>query len=399
MRNFELRMPTKIVFGAGELSSLGRETAQIGRKALLVTGKHSTKETGVLDRSVRSLEEAGVSVAVFDRVEPNPRSSTVDAGGEAAQREGCDVVVGVGGGSAMDAAKGIAVAAYDPGNIWSYVDHGDPDSHIEAEKALPIVLAPTLAATGSEFNAGAVITNWETHEKAVLWVAPLLSPRVSIIDPELTLSVNKDYTIDGAIDIILHVMESYFNNREDTPLQDRISEGLIATVMEYFPRLLKDLRDLEARTQLSWCSAVALCGIASCGRDRLGHPVHAMQHALSGYYDMSHGRGLAILTPHWMEYSYKAGPARFAQFAGRVMGLTRISGEGDAELAARGVAAWTAWMKDNEAYHTLTEVGIDDSLFEKMASDTAGIYGDGERIGGIRPLDKSDIVAIYKRSL
>ena len=399
MRNFDLWMPTRIVFGAGQVSRVGVEVAAIGRNAIMVTGKHSARETGLLDRAVGSLEKAGVSVTAFDRVEPNPRSATVDEGGALAGKNGCDVVIGLGGGSSMDAAKGVAVAAYDPGNIWRYVDHGDPESYVEPKKALPIVLIPTLAATGSEFNAGSVITNWETHEKALLWAAPLLFPKVSIVDPELTLTVDKDYTIDGAIDIILHVMESYFNNREKTPLQDRISEGIILTVMENLPRLRHDLKDLEARTQLSWCSAMALCGIASCGRAGLGYPVHAMEHALSGYYDISHGRGLAILVPHWMERCYGSGPERFAQFAERVMGLPRRSGERDAELAARGIAAWAAWMKENGAYRTLTEVGIDDSRFEVMALDTARIYGDGKTIGGIRTLSVADMIELYGKCL
>ncbi len=398
MKNFDLWMPTRIVFGAGRLSGLGEETAKVGTKAILVTGKRSAKETGLLGRAVASLEGAGVSVTVFDRVEPNPRSATVDEGAVLASERACDVVVGLGGGSAMDAAKALAVAAYDPGNVWRYVNHGDPSSFIEVKTALPIVLVPTLAATGSEFNAGSVITNWETHEKALLW-APHLYPKVSIIDPELTLTVGREYTIDGAMDIVLHAMESYFNNRESTPLQDRISEGIILTVMEYLPGLLKDLGDLEARTQLSWCSSMALSGIASCGREGLGYPVHAMEHALSGHYDISHGRGLAILLPHWMEYCCGAAPALFARFAERVTGLSRASGESDGALAERGVAAWVAWMKKNEAYHTLAEVGIDSSRFEVMATDTARIYGDGERIGGVRPLSVADMVELYTRCL
>jgi len=399
MKNFKLYMPTKIVFGPGEISRLGEETAKIGRKAIVVTGKRSTKESGVLDKAVELLSKAGVSSVVFDRVEPNPRSTTVDEGGALAQKEGCDVVIGLGGGSPMDAAKGIAVAAHDPGNIWDYVVHGDPSSLKRPSRALPTVMVPTLAATGSEFNAGSVITNWETHEKGLLIAPPVLYPKVSIIDPELTLTVNKDYTIDGAIDIILHVMESYFNNTEGTPLQDRISEGIILTVMEYFPRLLADLRDLEARSELSWSSALALCGVPSVGREFLGSPVHAMEHALSGHYDISHGRGLAVIVPHWMQYSYKSGPERFARFAERVMGLSPEPGESAEKLAARGIAAWTSWMKEHEAYFTLRDLGIDDSRFEKMAADTARIYGDGKTILGIRPLGIADMVEIYKMCL
>ncbi len=208
MQNFTFYLPTKIIFGPGELEKIGIEAKPYGEKALIVTGKRSSSEFGIINRVTDYLEKEGIAAVVFDKIESNPRASTIDEAGELARKNKCDFIIGLGGGSPMDAAKAIAVAAVEAQPIWDFVYHGQPVPK-KVTRALPIIEIPTLAATGSEADSGAVITNWKTHEKAVLG-SHLLFPKVSIIDPQLTVTVPEEYTIDGGIDIICHVIESLF---------------------------------------------------------------------------------------------------------------------------------------------------------------------------------------------
>jgi alcohol dehydrogenase YqhD (iron-dependent ADH family) len=391
---FEWSNTTRVIFGVGEFSRLGDEASKIGKHTLIVTGKSSTKRTGVLEKAISMLNDSGVETTVFDEIEPNPRASTVDRAAAVANSNGCDFVIGIGGGSSMDACKTIAVVAAGGGKCWDYVKDGTDKKLREAVAALPIVTVPTLAATGSEANGGAVITNWDTYEKSV-FIHKLQYPRFSIVDPELTVTVNRDYTADGGIDIISHVIESYFSCTDYTPVQDRFSEGVIRTVMEHLPRAMNDGSDLEARTQLSWCSTVALSGMVNAGRVG-GFPLHAMEHSLSGHYDISHGRGLSILMPHLMRYTAEVSPDKYAQFARNIF-LIDIDSMSVQDAAAAAVDKFEAWMKETGVYHRLSEVGIDSKKFDVMAEDTVRIYGNGkDHIPNARPLKKEDIVVIYE---
>jgi alcohol dehydrogenase YqhD (iron-dependent ADH family) len=340
------------------------------------------------------LEREGVSAVVFDQVEPNPRATTVDKAGEIARKNSCDSVIGVGGGSPMDAAKAIAVAAVEDKPIWNFIPHGNGEP-IPVTRALPIMEIPTLAATGSEANCGGVITNWETHEKAVL-SSRYLYPKVSVIDPELTLSVPPDYTADGGIDIICHVIETFFTGVEDTPVQDRFALAVIKTVIENLPRAIKDIQDVSTRTNLSWAAAVALSGMVNSGRGG-SYPIHALEHALSGHYDISHGRGLAILLPAVMEYSFMARPRKYSMLARELFDIHR-NGKSDEELASEGVQRMKDFLQSVDRLLTLKDVGItSEEKFERMAEDTLRIYGvNQEYLVNPRPLYRDDIVTIFK---
>ncbi len=226
----EIYLPTQIIFGPGEVRRIGEESRKAGKRPLVVTGKKAMKKTGILDRVLSSLKKAQCDPVVFNKIEPNPRVETVDQDARLARERGCDLIIGLGGGSAIDAAKGIAVAALAEGSIWYYIAHWE-DSFQSPQEALPIDLIPTIAATGSEADTVFIITNWETHEKAVLFGHCLL-PVFSIIDPELTFSVPPETTADGGIDIICHVLEPYFTSRFVSPISDRFTEGVVLTVME-----------------------------------------------------------------------------------------------------------------------------------------------------------------------
>jgi alcohol dehydrogenase YqhD (iron-dependent ADH family) len=397
MQNFTFYLPTKIVFGPGTIDRVGIEAAHLGTRALIVTGQRSAAEFGIIDRVTDYLEREGVAAVVFDKIEPNPRTTTIDAAGELARKNRCDFVIGLGGGSPMDAAKAIAVAALEGKPIWEFIPHGNVPVH-PVKRALPIMAIPTLAATGSEADAGGVFTNWETHEKATLF-SPLLFPKVAIIDPELTITVPPDYTADGGIDIICHVIEGFFTGADNTPIQDRFAISVIRTVMENLPKVLKNPKDVEARANLSWASAVALSGMVNAGRGG-AFPMHALEHSLSGHYDISHGRGLALLLPAIMEYSYAARPAKYAMLAEELFDIHR-DGRSDEELARLAVEKFRQFLESVGRHLTFTEVGISDTnRFEKMAEDALRIYGvNGEYLDNPKRLYKNDIVALFKKLL
>jgi alcohol dehydrogenase YqhD (iron-dependent ADH family) len=393
MDNFMFHLPTRVVFGPGTLRRLGEMAGDIGRRPLLVTGKSSSGETGILNRAMDYLEHAGLQPALFAQIEANPRVETVDRAVALARERKCDFVIGLGGGSPMDAAKVIALAAAEGYPAWEFIPHGGEVVR-QATKALPLLMVPTLAATGSEVNGVAVITNWETHEKAVIGHR-LLYPRVSIVDPELTVTVPRDYTIDGGIDIISHVIEGFFTGVESTPLQDRFSLAVVRTVMEYLPRVMENPNDINARSQLSWCSVVAMSGLVNPGRGDKW-PLHALEHPLSGHYDISHGRGLALLLPRLMAFTIKARPQKFGFMARELFHLD----EGDdMRLGQQAIDGVVDFLRSVDRFLVMSDVGIpDDSRFEAMADDTIRLYGTAEGcLANPRPLYKDDVVEIYSR--
>jgi alcohol dehydrogenase YqhD (iron-dependent ADH family) len=395
MQNFTFYLPTKLIFGPGEISKVGVEAKTMGERALIVTGKRSASATGIINRVTDFLEKEGVSAIVFDKIEPNPRTTTIDEAAMLANDNNCDFIIGLGGGSPMDAAKGIAAAAAEKKPIWEFVNHGQPIPK-KVSKALPLMEIPTLAATGSEADPGAVITNWETHEKAIL-SDPLLFPKVSIIDPELTITVPKEYTIDGGIDIIAHVIESFFTGVENTPIQDRFSLSIIRTVMDYLPKAVAKPDDINARSQLSWCSALALSGMINSGRGG-SFPLHAMEHALSAHYDISHGLGLALLLPRLMVYTYQSRPEKYALMTRELYDVEEE--KSDADLAHQAILDTIEFLKSVDRYICMPEIGIkDDFKFEQMADDTLKIYSGGDYLANPKRLYKEDIIKIFEMSM
>ncbi len=393
MQNFIFNNPIKMIFGPGELNKIGIEAKAIGKKAMVVTGKGSSSKYNILNRALEYLKKENVEVIIFDKVEPNPRTTTVDEAAKIARDNNCDLIIGLGGGSPMDAAKAIAAGAAENIPIWNLIPHGQTPKPLT--KALPIIEIPTLAATGSEANCGGLFTNWETHQKAVLF-HPILYPKVSIIDPELTLTVPENYTVDGGVDIICHVIEGFFTGVENTPIQDRFALSIVKTVMENLPTVIKNPADIDARSQLSWASTVALSGLVNLGRAG-SYPLHAMEHALSGYYDISHGRGLAILLPRLMEYSYSSRPEKYAMMARELFDADKNSMD-ENQMAKVSVDGMIAFLKSIKCYLKLSDVGItDDSKFELMADDTLKIYSaDGKTLYNPKVLYKEDIIKIYQ---
>ncbi|MBL0176360.1 MAG: iron-containing alcohol dehydrogenase [Ignavibacteria bacterium] len=393
---FDFMNPTKIIFGAGTLSRLGEAARAAGTRALLVTGGGSVKRNGTFERAVASLQAAGVSVTECEGVEPNPRLSTVLRGAQTARDEQCDVVIALGGGSSMDAAKAMAAMVFHEGEPWDMFFAGEKKPRLPV-RALPIITVPTLAATGSEMNSGAVITNERTTQKSFVQ-APVLFPKTAIVDPELTLTVPPDQTAYGICDLITHVTEGYFNGVDGTPLQDRFAESVILTAMEWGPKAVADGSDLEARTQIQWASVVALNGWVQIGT-QAGFPVHMIEHTLSAHHDVAHAAGLAVVNPAWMRFAAASRPERFAQFAERVFGVRRNGGNADA-AAREGIDRFEAFLRSIGCPTRLSELGIGGELIDTYAADTLRVIHNKEgKLPGRPALSRDDIVAVLRAAL
>ncbi len=384
-----------MIFGVGEFDRLGELACEYGNKPLVVFGQSSAREFGLLDRSIELLKESGMNPVIFEGIEPNPLLTTIQDAARMAIENECDMVIGIGGGSVMDASKVIAFGFFDPDNIWKYVAMWE-DDHLTVEQALPIVLASTLAATGSEGDSGAVVTNPETHEKAGVF-GNAMFPKVSIIDPQLTLTTPIDYTRDGGVDMASHVLESYINSDDSAPFSDRTTEGFFIEVMDALERVLEKPEDIDARSQLSWLGACALHGFIN--RPRGGDfPLHMMQHSMSGYFDISHGRGLALLLPRWLKYVGSEKPEKIIQLGDRVFSM-ELETHHPFEAVDKVIDRIIEWLEDIGAWLFMDDLGIpnDPEIFEKMAQDVIRIYGDKKGvIGGIKPLGKDDIIEIFK---
>jgi len=396
MLNFTLNIPTKIIFGKGEVSRTGEIVKEYGKKVLVVTGRTSTKKTGSLNKVTESLKEAGVDFVVFDQVEPNPRAETVDRGGQIAREEQCDLILALGGGSAMDASKAIATVAVSSRPIHEYIrgnKTGLWKELLPIQEALPIITIPTLAATGSEANSNAVITNWETKEKSGI-AGPALFPRAAILDPELTYTVSASYTADGAVDMFTHLYEGYMTGDENANVQDEITEGLMRNAVKYAKTALDHPEDYNARAHLLWTSTLALIGIANAGRGG-PFPVHQIEHTLSAHYDISHGRGLAILTPaYFRQIIKKDRPHRLARLGRQVFNIT----EADESAACDAtIEALVSWFKDIGTYDTLKNVGVKREDLRLMAEETIRISGLGkDSIPATHPLTAEEVLRIYE---
>jgi alcohol dehydrogenase YqhD (iron-dependent ADH family) len=394
--NFEFHNPTRIIFGAGNLSRLGEVASEFGKKALIVTGGGSVKRSGAFDRAVKSLKSANIAYAECTGVEPNPRITSVERGAKIAHDEACDVIIAFGGGSAMDASKVIAAAVLGDGDPWNLIAHGQ-EKWSAPTKALPVITVPTLAATGSEMNCGAVISNDDAKVKSFVQ-AECLFPKVALVDPELTLTVPEDQTAYGVCDIITHVLEGYFNGVDSTPIQDRFAEGVIINAIEWGRKAVADGGDLEAREQVQWASIVALNGWVQAGVHMVA-PMHMIEHALSAHHDITHGAGLAIVGPAWMRFAAKFRPERFAQFAQRVFELSP-QGKDVLALGMEGVHAYVNFLREIGCPMRLSDVGIGEELFEQYAKDAALVVHDDQgRLLGRPPMSKEDIVAVLRSAL
>lgn len=386
MENFIFRAPTHMYFGKGQIKHLPEILKEYGKNVLLTYGGGSIKKNGVYDKVLEVLSD--FNIIEFSGIEPNPRIGTVRRGAEICRQNKIDVILAVGGGSTIDCSKVIGAATFYEGDAWDLVKDSS-----KIGKVLPIVTILTISATGSEMNKGAVISNPETNEK--LGTSSVnMYPKASILDPEYTYTLPAIQTSAGTADIMSHVIENYFKKTEGAFLQDKISEGILKTCIKYCPIALKEPKNYEARSNLMWASSLALNGLCGSGKEG-SWSCHPIEHELSAFYDITHGVGLAIITPRWMRYILS--DKTVDKFACYAINVWEFENEEDKfALAKKGIDATEKFFKDCGIPMNLGKLGIDDLLLEKMSN--AAVAHRNLKNAYV-PLDAKDVYNILKMCL
>jgi alcohol dehydrogenase YqhD (iron-dependent ADH family) len=371
MENFELHSPTKYIFGQGSVDQVGTECAARGKNLLLVYGRKHLTETKHYDRITASLESAGIAWNELSGVQPNPRIALVREGIEIAKREGCDFVLGVGGGSVADTAKSIAFGAKVDWDPWdAYEDfhnifHGNEGdwSHFITE-ALPFGVVTTKAGTGSDYDWTAVTTNMDSKEKLMVQYRPLAA-KFCIHEPELTYTLPKDELAFGVADMMSHFFEQYFSPTPNTQVLDSLKEAFLRNIIVYGRRSLEVPGDYDAFSNLLYCQSWSCSDQTVCGT--VGQwASHMIEHELTALTDLNHGNGMAIVYPAWMKYMLDRMPAKFARFAREVWDV-RGQGRSDLEIGREGIQRTEDFWHSLGIKLSLTEVGFDTGLIPQAA--------------------------------
>ncbi|MBE6335182.1 MAG: iron-containing alcohol dehydrogenase [Lentimicrobiaceae bacterium] len=389
MNNFIYNIPTKVYFGENQLIHLCEELKKFGTRVLLTYGGGSIKKISLYDKIMAEMNKNGFEVFELSGIEPNPRIDSVRKGAQMCKEHNIDVLLAVGGGSTIDATKFMAAGALVDHDPWDFFN----EKRATINDALPIVSILTLSATGSEMDTGGVISNPETNDK-IGRLDPHLLPKVSFLDPTNTYSVNEYQTACGSVDIMSHIIEVYFNMEPDLYMLDCFMEGMLRTVVKYAPIAMREPDNYEARANLMWTSSWAINGFINGGRAK-AWSCHPMEHELSAYYDITHGLGLAILTPRWMEYCLdENNVSKYVQFATNVFGVD--SNQDQMSIAREGIKRLydffftTLGLKNN-----LSEIGIGRENFAIMAKKACG----KGILKGFRNLTPEDVEKIYEMCL
>ncbi|MGZ3580951.1 MAG: iron-containing alcohol dehydrogenase [Syntrophales bacterium] len=384
MQNFIFDNPTRIIFGKGAIARIGNEVKRFGTNVLLVYGQGSIKKHGIYDQVISSLKEANHSIAEFPGVKANPVFSHVLKGIELARNENITVVLAVGGGSVIDTAKTIAAGVKaEPGDdIWDFFTFKK-----KIRNALPVLTVLTVSASASEMNPTAVITKEEGAQKFSI-TSPLIQPRASVLDPTVLFSLTAECSAYSAVDVITHLLEGYFNNTEpESPLQDRLVEGIMKTVMENTETILKDPQNYDARANMMWSATLAFNGLTSAGMGLISLPAHMIEHSLSALYDIAHGAGLSIIFTGWMKYAVDKKPAKFAQLGRRSFDIRETD---DLKAAVEGINRLERWFSSIGSPTSLKEAGIPGSDIDRIAENATALA----KLWGLKDYTREVIVEV-----
>ena len=386
MLNFTFSNTTKIVFGRGVEEQAGKEAAKWGKKVMLHYGGGHIVRSGLKDRVVKSLQEAGLEIVEFGGAQPNPRLSLVREGIELARREKVDLILAVGGGSAIDSAKAIGIGVPYDGDVWDFFA-----GKADAKESLPLGVVLTIPAAGSEASNSAVVTNEDGWLK-VGYGSLVLRPKFALLNPELTFSLPAYQTACGVADMMAHIMERYFTREKDVGFGDHLCESALRSIIQEAPVAIAEPENYGARANIMWASTVAHNDILGVGRSE-DWASHNIEHELSAIYDIAHGAGLAIVFPAWMKYVYKQDPDRFVQFAVRVFGVEQDFHNPERTIL-EGIRRLEDFFRRIGLPVTLADAGIPADRLEEMAEKATA--GDTRKLGSFMPLGQEDVLAIYK---
>lgn len=386
MLDFNYAITTKIFFGKNKIEKLSEELKFYGKNTLFVYGRGSIKKNGLYDTITTIFTRNFITYHELSGVQPNPLITSVRQGIKLCKEHGIESIIAVGGGSVIDCAKTIATGVYHQGDPWDMFLQGDS----AIKKALPIGTVLTIAGTGSEMNGNAVISNQQTEQKLAIH-NDVLRPKFSILDPTYTFTVPMNQTAAGTVDIISHVLEQYFSPTKETFVQNRLAESLLKTCIYYGPIALTEPSNYEARAQLMWASSLALNGLLGYGKIT-DWATHGIEHAISAAYDVTHGTGLAILTPCWMEYVLETEPVdQFVEYAQNVWEIKKGN---DLSIAKKGIEKTREFFINLGMPKTLRDVGVKENKLVDIANKTV-LYGD---IGKFKKLEKNDVLTILKKA-
>lgn len=391
MRDFQYFTPTKVVFGRnaeGKIGTLVKETG--AKKVLIHYGTGSVIRTGLLDRVKASLEMENIPYVLLGGVVPNPRLSKVYEGITLCKQERVDLILAVGGGSAIDSAKAIGYGALYDGDVWDFYS-----GKCKAKGCLPIGVVLTLAATGSEMSSSSVITNEEGWLKRG-YGSDLGRPRFAVMNPELTMTLPDYQTACGCTDILMHTMERYFTGEDTMEITDSLAEGLMRTVMRNALRLKENPGDYDARAEVMWAGSLSHNGLTGCGSDGGDWMPHKLEHELGGMFDVAHGAGLAAVWGSWARYVYRDGLPRFRSFALKVCGVKEEGS--DEEIALRGILAMEEFYRTIGMPTNLRELGVNptEEQLKELAHKCA--LGVGGAKGSVKLLREQDMLEIFRNA-
>ena len=387
MQNFDYQTPTRLIFGKGVVEKLPEVLAPLGKKVLLTYGGGSIKKIGLYQKVLELLK--GFEIVELSGIQPNPKyDPSVLDGVRLCKENGIEVILAVGGGSVLDCSKAIAAGACYDGDPWDLISY-----KVKAQAALPIVDIITLAATGSEYDCGGVISRTETNDK-IGYMDEHLFPTASFLDPTYTFTVSRKQTAAGIADAMNHTIEQYFTE-DSTLLNDGFCESMLRSLMVNGRKCLENPEDYTARAEMMFCCTLGCNGILSMGSSYSGWPCHGIEHALSAYYDITHGEGLAIITPPWMRHILSERTLeRFVKYGVNVFGIDASLDKW--EIANKAIDATYDFFKSIGIPMSLHEVGIDDSRLDEMAHHIA--INEGLENAYV-PLDEKAIKEILVASL
>lgn len=387
MEDFTFKSATRIIFGKGAENTVGDYVSKYSKKVLVHYGGDYLKEFGILDRILKSLEKNGIEYVVLDGVVPNPRLSLVYKGIEICKREKIDFVLAIGGGSAIDSSKAIALGTKYDGDVWDfYCGKATP------KEALKVGTVLTIPGSGSEMSESSIITNEEENSKRGI-DCELIVPEFSILNPEMCYTIPPYLMSCGIADILSHQLERYFTPTKSSILSDYLLEGAMKAILDVAPRMMEDPKNYDNCAEIMWLATVSHNGMLDAGRIS-DWGSHRIEHEISALYDITHGAGMAIVFPAWMKYVKNENIHRFVQLATRVFWVPM---EKDKETVAnKGIACLEEFFKSLGLSTKLSEAKIPTDKFNEMAEKAVGNEG---YVGKFKKINKDDIVKILKLAM